>query len=346
MNITFWVTETCNLACKYCYVDKNAKTMKTKTAITACQKFKKRFDNSINKKEKIYITFHGGEPLLNFNVIFNIIEWFKKHYFENIAFSLTTNGTIYNEKIFNFLIENNVEISISMDGNKEINDTNRRLRKDDGSVYDMALRTFEYFKEKNVPVRIRMTVTKSNIASFYENYRHLYELSPTVVSFAFDKGDCWTKEDMERYYENYSQIMDFLIAHNRKDAYYELYNMIQEYFRYRESCDGGKNGFQISVDGKIYPCMLAVGKDEFVIGNVYTGVDDKALIRLEELNNQKVQACSGCSLEKRCAGTICKVINKYYTGDAMLPPVFTCNEQEVLYHIYKKYNYLLGESYE
>lgn len=41
--------------------------MKTKTAITACQKFKKRFDNSINKKEKIYITFHGGEPLLNFN---------------------------------------------------------------------------------------------------------------------------------------------------------------------------------------------------------------------------------------------------------------------------------------
>lgn len=343
MNITFWVTENCNLACKYCYVNKHAETMQWETALAACELFQNKLSQAAKRKEKIHVSFHGGEPLLNFDVICKIINWMKEHYSQSIFFSLTTNGTVYSEEMFQFLKDNKVELSLSLDGEKRINDKNRVYKNQAGSVFDNTIKTLRHLQENNIPVRIRMTVNRSNVGGLYENYVFLHSLKPLVVSFAFDRGDKWTNEDMEQYYENYCQIMNYLLQKDRREAYCELFNMVQEYFRYRTSCDGGVNGFHISAKGKLYPCMFAVGKEEFVIGNVQDGIDKEALNRFFQLNNTKVRVCGKCSFQNHCGATVCKVINKYYTGDPLIPSAFTCNEHEVLYSIYKKYEFLMGE---
>lgn len=342
MNITFWVTDKCNLACKYCYVNKSENKMSEETARKACDFFEEYFEQALCTDERIHVSFHGGEPLLNFEIIYIIVEWFQKRYSDRVTFALTTNGTIYDERMFDFITKN-IQISLSLDGDKVSNDTNRIFKNANKSVYDLAKKTFHYIDSNKSPCRIRMTVNHSNINHLYENYVHLYEMKPTVVSFALDASSSWTSDDMQVYYENYVQIINYLLENNREEAYYELYNFTQEHFRNRETCSGGIKGLHISSKGEIFPCELAIGDEEFKIGTVERGITKDSLLKFFMINKQEVAVCKECSFKNNCEGPVCKVINKYSTGDSLNPSVFICNENEVLYKVYKKYEYLLEE---
>ena len=88
MNITFWVTERCNLACKYCYVHKQPKTMTLETAEQTIKYFTDKFDETVAAGKRINVALHGGEPLLNFDVIRYIVETLKERYDGHIILSL------------------------------------------------------------------------------------------------------------------------------------------------------------------------------------------------------------------------------------------------------------------
>lgn len=117
MNITFWVTEKCNLACKYCYVHKQPKTMTLETAEQTIKYFTDKFDETVAAGKRINVALHGGEPLLNFDVIRYIVETLKERYDGHIIFTMTTNGTVFEKDIYDF-IKGKVQISVSIDGNK------------------------------------------------------------------------------------------------------------------------------------------------------------------------------------------------------------------------------------
>ena len=103
MNITFWVTEKCNLACKYCYVHKQPKTMDLKTAEQAIKCFTDRFEKTVSNGKRINVALHGGEPLLNFDIIKYIVKTLKTRYDGHIIFTMTTNGTVFNKYIYDFI---------------------------------------------------------------------------------------------------------------------------------------------------------------------------------------------------------------------------------------------------
>lgn len=103
MNITFWVTERCNLACKYCYVHKQPKTMTLETAEQTIKYFTDKFDATVAAGKRINVALHGGEPLLNFDVIRYIIKTLKERYDGHIIFTMTTNGTVFEKDIYDFI---------------------------------------------------------------------------------------------------------------------------------------------------------------------------------------------------------------------------------------------------
>ena len=152
MNITFWVTEKCNLACKYCYVHKQPKTMTLETAEQTIKYFTDKFDETVAAGKRINVALHGGEPLLNFDVIRYIVETLKERYDGHIIFTMTTNGTVFEKDIYDF-IKGKVQISVSIDGNRTTNDTNR-IYPNGESSFDKVMETLKFLKEQGEYIRV------------------------------------------------------------------------------------------------------------------------------------------------------------------------------------------------
>ena len=141
-NIALFVTQYCNLNCIYCYGHggeygkKGA--MEEKTAFQAV-------DWLIEKSEKymdLSISFFGGEPLLNYELIKKVVSYSKKKGKEKnkrFKYSITTNGTLLNDKIINYFKENKFSVVFSFDGPKEIQDKNRPCNDSKKSSYNMAV---------------------------------------------------------------------------------------------------------------------------------------------------------------------------------------------------------------
>lgn len=270
MNITFWVTERCNLACKYCYVHKQPKTMTLETAEQTIKYFTDKFDATVAAGKRINVALHGGEPLLNFDVIRYIIKTLKERYDGHIIFTMTTNGTVFEKDIYDF-IKGKVQISVSIDGNRKTNDTNR-IYPNGESSFDKVVETLKFLKEQGEYIRVRMTVNKETLPAMAENYIYLDQMDMGVVTFALDAGAAWNQQDMQIYYENYEKIMEYMIEKDKKAAQYLLFNIKEATFRRRTGCDGGTNTFHISADGGIYPCALAADKVDYWLGDVWKGL--------------------------------------------------------------------------
>lgn len=339
MNITFWVTEKCNLACKYCYVNKQPKTMTLETAEQAIRCFTDKFEDTVSKGKRINVALHGGEPLLNFDVIEYIVNALQKQYNEQVIFTMTTNGTIFSTEIYNF-IKGKIQLSLSLDGSFEVNDVNRFYLSGESS-FKKTIETLNFLKANGEFIRIRMTVNRDTLPYMAESYIYLDQLNAGIVTFALDAGDSWEKQDMQLYYENYEKIMEYLVDKDMKEAQYFLFNVKEVTFRRRTGCDGGTNTFHISADGGIYPCALATDKVDYWLGNVSVGVLPERLKELQKINETPISGCGDCTFKSNCSSQVCKLINKAYTNDYYTASAFMCNERDIVYRIYKKYKYIL-----
>lgn len=336
----FWVTEGCNLNCDYCYVKKKPKTMTQETAQAAFEYFSKKFPESDFQEKEIHIGFHGGEPLLNFPVIRYLTDKLREEYGNKIRyFSLTTNGTVFNEEMLEYLMEH-VSLSVSIDGRQDTNDS-RRHYSDGTSCYRDTVRTLEYLKEHKSFCRIRMTVDRKTMDTLADNYIYLDQMGYGVVTFAINTGDDWSKEDMENYSHQLEQIMEYFVEEKPEDGKYFLYNMKECTFRPRSYCDGGITNFHVSPEGNLYPCIMAMDNPEFLLGSIEEGMDEEVMKRLQEINEKPVEGCEECGFQNHCASQVCKIINKKATGSCYQPPAVACMERQVFYNIYKKYEALM-----
>ena len=156
------VTQKCNLRCSYCvysgdYKNRNhsQKEMSWETAKEAVDYL---YGHSMSS-EDIYISFYGGEPLLMFRLIKEVVEYVKREYCQRtVHFNLTTNGTLFTPEIVQYFIKNNIQIMFSLDGPKEVHDKNRifagsnrgsfeKLRDSMKMIYSMDRK---YYKKKCV----------------------------------------------------------------------------------------------------------------------------------------------------------------------------------------------------
>ena len=146
------VTEDCNIRCTYCIYDEanssernhNANLMSKDSALKAINNFYKR-TNGI----EAYLVFYGGEPLLNFWLIKQLVEYANVISDKRIKFSLTTNGVALDENKFNFFVENEFKLTVSLDGPKFIHDSNRKTKNDKGTfdIVESNLRSLMKYNE-------------------------------------------------------------------------------------------------------------------------------------------------------------------------------------------------------
>lgn len=145
------LTEKCNLRCSYCVYDENIENnershgkdkITLETAIKSVDDFYKR-----TNKDRAFIVFYGGEPLLEFETIKKIVEYSNKISSGKIKFSLTTNGTMFNKDSIEFLVKNDFLLTISIDGPKHIND-NYRFKNNKKGVFEKIIEDLVFIKAK------------------------------------------------------------------------------------------------------------------------------------------------------------------------------------------------------
>ena len=366
-NITFVVTEKCNLNCTYCY--EKHKTNRKMTKEVAKQAVDFILNNNLtqeyyNTKDSklLILEFIGGEPLLEIDLINYIVEYFKFKSFElnhpwatNYIISITTNGILYNTpKVQEFLQKNKgkVNIGITIDGNKKLHDSCRVFQDGSGS-YDIVEQAIKA-KVKNGDGRdTKITLCPDNVSFLNEALKNVWSLGLQCAhtNCVFEKG--WTLDDAKILYKQMIELANYLLSNENYSKYYcTLFdeNIGSKLQDKKNWCGGNGEMLAIGTDGKCYPCIRFMkyslstpGREEQVIGDIWNGIhpkNNKWLLKLMDIDMdtqcqyEDNKKCLSCPISSGCA--LCTGYNYDYFGDPNHKATFICepHKARVLANIY------------
>lgn len=333
ISFTVWITNCCNMKCSYCY--ENNKISRDYY----------KFDNYVEKiiefisgkvhEEKngsdVIINFHGGEPLLEYKEIVNFVNQIReilKGY--KISFNIVTNGTLLDREKALWMNRNMTSITLSIDGDKEIHDKNRRYINNKGTYEDIIhnVENSELIKEK---IRIRMTINTETVHALATSILHIYGLGFRTIIPSIDyEDDGWNGEKLECLENQLKKVKLKFKEHT--DVTIGMTNKAE--LKIKTFCGGGVSKFDILPNGDVYPCSIVAGLEQYRLGNILTGME----INTDELcriYSTKNEVCVGCNYMKYCMGTQCKYLNKISTGDFSTPSELICKIENIKYRIYK-----------
>ena len=320
--VTFEVTERCNLSCDYCVYGKfytNRKSLDKNLSINSAKKtlefLFERWSSSFNSSHdrKISIGFYGGEPLLCYEFVVEIVNYVKKFplFIQNmIEFSMTTNGVVLDHYI-PFLVENNFNLLISLDGGTEFNNSYRTF-KNRTSAYNIIISNIlnvknaypEYFEKY---VRFNSVLhNRNSINEITEFFRNKFNKVPSISELATDSINPECKDEFLNFFKRDEQInktqykneisdqeerveikferlVKFFGAYSgfSKENYLDLLiNKKEKLYIPTATCRPFTRMVFITADGKILPCER-IGH-EYVLGYVD---DDKLHINYDEIAN-------------------------------------------------------------
>lgn len=355
-NVTFQVTDACNLRCTYCYqINKNTHRMPLEVA----QKFiDMLLENDKNTQQyldtkacdAITIEFIGGEPLLEIELIDQIMEYFIKRMIEtdhpwqyNWRMAISSNGVLYfDPKVQAFIKKwmDHLSFSISIDGNKQLHDACRVFPDGSGS-YDKAIAGVRHYVDVlGGHMGSKMTLAPANIMYTFDAIKGLIDQGYEEINLncVFEKG--WTEEHATILYHELIKLSNYILENNLEDKLY--ISMFEEnIFKPMDKTETqnwcGGNGAMISVDwkGDIYPCIrymessLGNNIEPIIIGNVNTGIMTNAKCRncineLKAVNriNQSTEECINCPIAAGCAW--CQAYNYQDSGNFHHRATYIC----------------------
>ncbi len=317
------LTNQCNLSCGYCYEfgedkvatpDGKPKFMNWETARMSVDHL---FVESAGRRA-IHITFFGGETLMNFPLLKQVVEYARdkaKQEGRYIDFSLTTNATLLTPQIIEFLAENHVGVTVSMDGPKEMNDALRVFANGRGS-YDIIAPKVKALLEahKTRPIAARVTLT-AQVKDVIRIFRHLkqdmgfHEVGFAPVTTSPQRLYAIEATGMDRVLEQFRELAfeyrDFAVRgehhgfSNVSDTLTELHQGINK----SHPCGAGLGLVGVGPSGDIAPCHRFVDSDTHALGHISTGIDrEKQADFLKRGHIHAKYDCHTCWARPLCAG--------------------------------------------
>lgn len=342
-NIThcaIFLTERCNLACEYCYQSEltNKRDLDEKTGKDIIDFL---FSHSGNY---LSIAFFGGEPLLRFDLMQNLMEYAKDKRREGLrlSFSANTNGTLINREILDYLRKNRVGIVLSLDGTPQAHDLRRRDRSGKGCFHILEEK-IPMLLEDPRQVHIRMTVTPETVEYMFEGVRYIHSLGFQSLALAMDRiHDGWDDEKREIFKNEYVEILNWYKFKYREGNSFALvdldYGALSLSRPYREKgmpCNAGIEGIAVDPCGVLFPCYRFVGIKGTDIGDIFRGFDEEKRDLYRNYYRNNIEKCRDCSLNFRCHR--CPWLSFVRTGDIYEPVEINCFEAELMINLFRDF---------
>ena len=323
------VAHDCNLKCRYCFAEEGE--YHGKRSLMSTEVGKKAIDfiiaNSGNRRN-LEVDFFGGEPLMNFEVVKDIVEYGReqeKLHNKNFRFTITTNGILLDDDKQKYINENMHNVVVSMDGRKEINDLMRPRAGGLGS-YDAVVPKFQKLAESRnqTDYYLRGTFTHHNL-DFSRDVLHVADdlgfkqvsVEPVVAEATEDYAIC--EEDLETIFDEYERLaQELYIRHKTGEKDFNFFHFMVDLTggpcvaKRLSGCGSGTEYLAVTPEGDLYPCHQFVGQEEFKIGTVFDGIQNTKL--REEFANCNVYTkpeCKKCWAKFYCSGGCMANANNY-----------------------------------
>ncbi|MDW7675427.1 MAG: thioether cross-link-forming SCIFF peptide maturase [Bacillota bacterium] len=312
------VSHDCNLNCSYCFA--GAGHFGGERQHMSAEVGKKAIDfllKTSGPRNNCEIDFFGGEPLLNFPVVQELVAYGTeqaKALGKKIKFTLTTNGVLLSPEVEEFLNEHQMSVVLSIDGRPEVNDSMRPTRGGQGT-YNKIMDNYQRFcsSRNHENYYLRGTFTGNNL-DFSADVLHLADQGFPLLSVepvvAPDTADyAFKKEDLPKLMEEYNKLTKAYYKRQQDNEGFEFFHFNLDLNRgpclpkRLSGCGAGHEYLAVTPEGDLYPCHQFVGQEEFCLGNL-----DQGLVR-QELSQQFQQAhiynkeeCKKCWARFYCSG--------------------------------------------
>lgn len=324
------VAHTCNLTCSYCFAAQGK--YHGERALMSFEVGKRALDFLVENsghRTNLEVDFFGGEPLMNWQVVKDLVKYarsIEKEKKKNFRFTLTTNGMLIDDDVIDFANKEMSNVVLSLDGRKEIND---RLRVDHmgrGS-YDVIVPKFKKLVEarggKNY--YMRGTFTHAN-PDFTNDVFHMADLGFTELSMepvvsSPDDPAALTEEDIETVKEQYEILAKEMLKREKDGKPITFYHYMLDLtegpciYKRISGCGVGTEYMAVTPWGDLYPCHQFVGDEKYKLGDIWKGVENEKLRDdFRCCNAYAREECRDCWAQLYCSGG-CAANGYHATGD-------------------------------
>lgn len=333
------VAHDCNMRCRYCFAGTgNFGGERGVMDVATGQKALDFLIQSSGKRKHIEIDYFGGEPLLNFAVVKELVKYGKQRAREAgkiLKQTLTTNALLLDSETIAYLNRENILLVLSLDGRPEVNNLMRPLTTGEGSYDRILPRIKELIQtRKGVNYYVRGTYTRKNL-DFSQDVLHMVkegfkEVSVEPVVTEPEREYALQEEDIPILAKQYELLAEAWLEHWEKGEPFNFFHFNINLdkgpcvYKRLSGCGAGHEYVAVSPEGDIYPCHQFVGQEEFKLGDV-----EKGIIKLfwgekfraaHILNKEK---CKGCWARFHCSGG-CHANAYHFNQDIFIPYELGC----------------------
>ncbi len=301
------IAHTCNLNCSYCFASQGK--YHGERAVMSYEVGKRALDFLIENsgtRRNLEVDFFGGEPLMNFQVVKDLVAYarsIEKEKGKHFRFTLTTNGVLVDDDVIQWANRECSNVVLSLDGRKEIHDRFRVDYAGNGS-WEKIVPKFQKFVQARggKDYYMRGTFTHAN-PDFLQDIQTMLdlgfnELSMEPVVCAADDPSALTEEDLPIVMEQYEKLADLMLQRDKEGRPFTFYHYMIDLtggpciYKRISGCGSGTEYMAVTPWGDLYPCHQFVGEERFCLGNIWEGVTNREI--------QKEFACCNVYAHPEC----------------------------------------------
>lgn len=337
------IAHACNLSCRYCFAGEGE--YHGDRSLMSFETGKKALDflvKNSGSRRNLEVDFFGGEPLMNFDVVKQLVAYgrsLEEPYDKHFRFTLTTNGVLLDDEIIEFANREMDNIVLSIDGRKSVHDHMRPKKNGEGS-YDLILDKFKKVAESRGQNKyyVRGTFTHYNL-DFVEDVLHLADEGFKQISVepvVADPSEPYAirEEDISEICEGYDRLAKEMIRREKAGKGFNFFHFMIDLtggpcvYKRLSGCGSGTEYLAVTPWGDLYPCHQFVGNEKFLLGNVEDGIVNTEIRDDFKLCNVYAkEECRDCFAKFYCSGG-CAANAYNMHGDINQPYEIGCELQK------------------
>ena len=312
------VAHTCNLNCAYCFASQGK--YNGERAVMSFEVGKQALDflmEHSGKRHNLEVDFFGGEPLMNFQVVKDLVAYarsIEKEAGKNFRFTLTTNGMLIDDDVIDFANQEMSNVVLSLDGRKEVHDRYRVDYAGNGSWERIVPKFQKLVRERGGRnYYMRGTFTHHN-PDFLQDIRQMLDLGFTELSMepvvcAPDDPTALTEEDRRIVLDQYEKLAELMLEREREGRPFTFYHYMIDLsggpciYKRISGCGSGTEYMAVTPWGDLYPCHQFVGDEHFRLGDIWHGLDNPEVQKeFASCNVYAKPECRDCWAKLYCSG--------------------------------------------
>ncbi len=312
------IAHICNLNCEYCFASQGK--YHGERSVMSFEVGKRAFDwliENSGSRRNLEVDFFGGEPLMNFDVVKQLVEYarsIEKEKEKNFRFTLTTNGVLVDDDVIDFCNKEMSNVVLSLDGRKEIHDRYRVDYNGNGS-WEKIVPKFQKFVEKRGGKNyyMRGTFTHAN-PDFLKDIQVMLDLGfnelsmEPVVCAAGDPSEL-TEADFPIVCQQYEELAKLMLKKDKEGKPFTFYHYMIDLtggpciYKRISGCGSGTEYMAVTPWGDLYPCHQFVGEEKFKLGDIWNGVTNTEIQgEFAACNVYAHPECRDCWARLYCSG--------------------------------------------